>query len=420
MPITGRRYYFKPDARSLEILPTLFRVNQEDINDLIAVDQEVQRKLDEMRRQDPETSEAQSELDTLKRLCDEHFEKIRQPGDALLKGMRERNYSMQKLDGAKERFLALKLAREQVSKERRALMGAFHESIQYEARYEAASQVVAKANKRDQPKLLKVDLKACKHAVTHQYNKYHIDDFTQRGLPQARITTLTGKVEFRKFTRGYGTQLPTQDTLATGHNQTESKRRRTVKELREGAQNRVLKRLEFPQQSAWDLSRPKYLRRAEQRGRVALMVMGNLIEGSCLFHQSVPDDYCVTDVKLGVEVRGGNTHFYLILTMMDRASSAEKQKAGSFDTLLEILHQDPTPEAAKPLGKLKGQIVKKIAGLESNPKPPKNGERTLEEYQDLLATVQAALDEIQAIKAAAKEAEKAAKKLAKATKNEGK
>lgn len=337
----------------MDLLPVLCRANQDHVNLIIEDDRKTTDKLKELRREDPKTRDAQAELDELQALREAKWAEVRAPGDEALsrkRGSMKRVEGEQKTGAGKE-FRAL---RDKILKERSAQMQAYLESIDYHGRYKGARKVVDTANRNDRKTLSDRAFKGLKKGLDAKFGKYHVDAYYRQDLSRSRKATLDfaakhpfralqknpdQKVQFRSYVRGYGTDLPSEITLETGHSQSEKKgktgktgKRFTLAEFRAGkGSNRVVKRLDFPKQSAWDETRPKGERKRDQFGKVEIVVMKHVLRGSCYFHQSVPDTHQVEDVKLKVEVCKGNVQCFLLLVLDDKGSSERKMLLNSYE-----------------------------------------------------------------------------------------
>lgn len=353
MSQTTRKYYIRLDASSKDLLPGLCRANNDHVNRIIADDRKITDKLKELRREDPKTRAAQKELDELRSLREEKWEEVRIPGDealARLRGALKRAKDEKKTEAGKE-YRAL---RKEISKARSDEMMEYLESIDYFNRYKVARRVVDSANKKDFNPLSSQALKDLKSELGGHANptkNYHIDAYHRNDLRRSREATRDfaarhpfralqknpdQKVQFRSFEleRGYGTNLPSDVTLETGHSQAPGNRY-TLAEFRAGDRsrgaNRVFRRLDFPKQSAWDETRPKGERKKDQFGQVEFFVMGQVLRGSCYFHQQAPDTHQVNDAKLKIEVCKGNVQCFLILVLADKEDSERSKLLKSYD-----------------------------------------------------------------------------------------
>ena len=397
MTITARKYYFKPDAESRKLLPDLFRINHNGINDLIRENNELCSDLPNMRLGDADTREAQLELNELAHLEKETYEAVRDEDEPEILRLAKARFAAHK-SGDKQKHSELHVAyctlKENAKKKRAKRMKEFN--LEIKDRRQAAYKLVNKANKKDYNsgwKTMFPEFKKEYQERTTQKQKYHLDSYKTISLPKARKDLKSDEgVQFRKFVRGYGTEFPVEDSIVTGQNQGGgSFKKITVAEYRKGiCGSSFVKKLNFPDPSAWDTRILKGERKRKQIGEVEISLLGKTIKGTCLFHQALPDDYGITGASLSCYVHSGNTYFYLILT----AQLSSEIGKNNFEKLQEDYDNldidsiadfttEEVKEAQTMVGKYKNMLVKKKVDEEII----NDADSTLEELRNRTTTI---------------------------------
>jgi hypothetical protein len=377
---TARKYYFKPDAETQALLPGLFRISNEQVNYLIHSNLDFCKTLREKRLQDPVTREAQLELDELRRLGEEIYEAVKEEDEPLLNKLRGQRWSVSPAntkgspDAQKysELHIAYSNLKKSAKEKRKRRMKSFNEQVS-ERRAEAY-KIVNKANQKDYSAGWGDAVKSTKKmysAETKQKQKYHMDHYNRHGLTQARKKLGPDEaMKSRKFVRGYATNLPESGSIATGQGQAGQKEDKTitVAEYRMGKTGKgFVRTLAFPDPSAWDPRLPKGERKRKQLGKVEISLLGCTVSGTSLFHQALPDDHCIVGAGLSVEVRSGNTYYYLTLTAMPRSEMGKKDFSALQDFFEELTVDDLSveglKEAFKMLSSYKGHLTRKKIDL---------------------------------------------------------
>jgi hypothetical protein len=320
---TTRKYYFKPDAESLKVLPEIFRTASRQVNSTIIQNNKVLDDLEQIRLADPDTCKEQQLLNQIKQDRQDLRDTIIKRYQSSLDQLRGKHHYYMKNPDPVERKKALddyNKLKADLKKELKDECKKFDDY--WEDKRSDAFDVVKKANSKEYTPKWEESFQDLKENSAYK-QKYQMDHYKKNGIKQARSKLfLDERIMPRKFVRGYGTNFPEFGSVVTGHCQSGSKsdKARTVSQWRDFKQSKGhIQYINFPKQFAWDLNLPKGERRKNQIGGVGVTLLGHKIQGTCLFHQSIPEDYCIAGVSLSVNVHSGNIKFYLSFNIIHKS-----------------------------------------------------------------------------------------------------